>query len=1093
MRGTEELLAELDQREVRLWLDGDTVRCSAPKNVLTASLKAELTEHKARIATILRDSEPPRSEAGPLLGDVPREGMLPLAAAQERLWSLAQLSPESCVYNVSTAFRLDGLLDVEALAESLRAIQERHEVLRTSFPAQDGKPHQLISPDASIALSRTDLSHLASGEWEAAVQEALVRDMKEPFDLASAPLWRCRLLRLAPDAHVLSLVMHHIIYDGGSKEVFLAELSSLYAARARGGEALAELPLQYADFALYQNAWLEGEDADRQLSYWTERLAGSVAELSLPTDRARPMPPYQGGAQPFEIPYALADRLAARSREEQVSVYIALVAAFNALLNRYTGQQDLLVCSPAACRDDQRLENLIGYFNNVVALRTDLSGNPTLRELLGRTRETILGASAHLNLPFQRVSALPHLARTPLTRGMFSFRSLSGQTFQLEDLTVQAIDVRRQEPDFDLAMYMEERDGRLTGILEYNADLFDSATIDTLLRNFEVVIEALGDDPDGRLDKLPRFGIPAGDVEALLCRHAKIDEAVVIERLDRPWAHSSVAYLVLNEDDVPSLDEIRSYLRSELAEYRVPGALIPLDQIPLGPDGTLDEAALPSPPLTQTAQTAVGRKTAVEHVAPGTPLERQIAEIWARVLWLDREIGIHETFVDLGGHSLLSVQLVAEVESLLGRRLPVRAMRQMGTIAGFAAAIEGEPEATESDTPPESGSLAPDILHDMRAHVATWEGERVHPDALIVGLNTQGSKQAVFWCLQRYGELTQLAKHLGDDQPVYGMRSGVRVMEKTQDNIDALAEHHLEEILAIQPEGPFVIGGNCQAAQIAFQVASGLRARGHEITLLFLLEKFVAKPYAGRVALYFGEFSDRNPKLYYRDPEQAWRRYYTGPLATGEVPGPHREFFREPNVQGLTETLRSALEQAQSAPAPDSDGLDASLLPDSAYRAEVSAAEIGDVNPGEELKLRVTITNASDVAWPSYEQGGIALGNRWLDPHYEALMARGPAVQQARGQLAPEDRGVPAVGSRAPLPAELAPGASARLELRVTAPSEPGRVVLELDLVEEGVTWFRQMGSKPLRFEVMVRGRQRLTTRLRNARSVLRTIDRSWR
>ncbi len=366
------------------------------------------------------------------------------------------------------------------------------------------------------------------------------------------------------------------------------------------------------------------------------------------------------------------------------------------------------------------------------------------------------------------------------------------------------------------------------------------------------------------------------------------------------------AYLVLNEHDVPSLDTIRAHAAKVMPAFRVPAAFIPVDEMPLLPDGSVDRAALP-PPATDRS------RLGTDYVAPRTPLEQSLADIWKKVLWLDHDVGINDRFRDLGGHSLLSVQLVVEIEKTLARPVPARALATLDTVAGLAAALE-QGDAAPGDAQALAGSsvLPQDIYHGLRSHTASWEGKRASADSVMVGLNTEGARQALFWCLQRYQELTQLAKYLGPEQPVYGMRSGNRVMVKTQDNIDLLARHYVGEILAVQPQGPYLIGGNCQAALIAFQVASQLRQLGHEITLLVMQEKFAPFPYDGPVALLFGDHSDYNPLRYFRQPERGWHKYYTGPVAFSEIQGGHGQFFREPNVQVLTSTIKKYVDAAQA-------------------------------------------------------------------------------------------------------------------------------------------------------------------------------------
>jgi hypothetical protein len=295
--------------------------------------------------------------------------------------------------------------------------------------------------------------------------------------------------------------------------------------------------------------------------------------------------------------------------------------------------------------------------------------------------------------------------------------------------------------------------------------------------------------------------------------------------------------------------------------------------------------------------------------------------------------------------------------------------------------------------------------------------------------------------LQRHKELAQLAKYLGPEQPIYGMRSGHRVMVKDDANHEALAAHYVSEILAIQPAGPFLIGGNCQAAQIAFEIASQLTALGHEITLLMLQEKFIPRRYAGRVALLFGDRSKFNLYRYFRNPEFGWGKYYSGQFSVDIIRGAHGEFHREPNIQALTAALRRRIEESQQAAAGDAPlrTIDHyQRLGPSAYRAKLAAAEISPAERGSELRIPVAVTNASPETWAASDRSGIALGNRWRD-------ATGAMIESLDG--------------RSPLPSELPPGSTVSMEIVVKTPMKPGEWILELDMVDEGIAWFSDHGS----------------------------------
>jgi acyl carrier protein len=1052
MSSLSEFLGKLASMEIKLWADGGKLRCSGPDHLMTPELESEVSARKSELLAFLERANRPEDSAGNDLVRVQRGVEIPLSHGQERLWLLSEMESVESAYNTFAIFRLAGDLDVWALEQSVDLLQRRHEILRTTFPSDNGRPRQLISPANPWILPRadiaTDLRQLPPERREPEIRRLLQSEVQQPFDLKAGPLWRARLLRLGEKEHVLSFTMHHIIFDGGSKVVFLRELALFYEAFSAGKIVeISEMPIQYADFACWQRKRLQGEVLKSQFSYWKKQLDGA-SELRLPTDHPKsPAATFRGGNRAFELPDTLAEALAGLSRREQASLFNTLLAALCALLHRYTDQDDLVVCSPFACRDRAELQGLIGYFNNIIVLRADLSADPSFRELIGRVRRAALEASENQNLPFQRLAELPHLARTPLTRGMFSFQDTSSRTLDLPGIVATSIDIRKEAADFDLAMYMESVGGSLSGVLEYNADVFDDQTISRMLQNFQTVLENVTADPDQRLSSLPRMGKELSEIEALLTSHAKIDKAVVV-----PLQHhlASVAYLVLNEYDVPSLEEIRAFTRAQLPDYLVPNAFVPLDEIPLAADGSVDRSALLLPVIAR------GRPENA-YVAPRTALERKLAEIWRKVLWLDQDVGIHDRFLDLGGHSLLSVQLAIELEKELHRTLPVKALSQLSTIAELAGILEQEEESSPTAQSLGGGAYgpallqhSPEIYNGLRAFTAAWQGQRATPESVMVGLNTNGSKQALFWCLQRYQELTQLAKYLGPDQPTYGMRSGNRVMVKNQENIKALAAHYVGEILAVQPKGPFLVGGNCQAAQIAFQIAGQLTDLGHEITLLCLQEKFIPQHYSGRVALLFGSESKFNPYLWFRRPEFGWKKFYTGEFSVNIVSGAHGQFFREPNIQVLVDALRRRIEEAQrepaqSAPARTED--DFQRLPEAAYQAKLTARGSWTAESGQEIKIPVEVKNMSCETWRSSDKSGIAVVNRWLS-------AKGKVVQWLDG--------------RAPLIRDMKPGSTEEIELTVRTPGKAGRWILELDLIDEGVTWFKDQGSPVIQLQVNV-------------------------
>ena len=357
---------------------------------------------------------------------------LPLSFGQQRLWFLDRLEPGSSAYNLSRALRLRGALDVAVLRRALDEIVRRHEPLRTVFSAADGEPVQVVLPAVAVELAVEDLSILPADAREADAARRASEAAAAPFDLARGPLFRAALLRLAADEHVLLLAMHHAVGDGWSIGVLFREIEALYAAFLAGAPSpLAPLPLRYADHALRQRAELAGEALDRPLDWWRTRLQGAPALLELPTDRPRPaVQSHRGAVLRFTLPPELGGRLSAVGRAEGATLFMTVLAAFQLLLARYSGQDDVVVGTPVAGRTRPELEGLIGFFANTLALRTDLSGDPTFGQLLRRVREATLGAFAHQELPFEKlVEALQperSLAHAPVFQVALALQDAAG-------------------------------------------------------------------------------------------------------------------------------------------------------------------------------------------------------------------------------------------------------------------------------------------------------------------------------------------------------------------------------------------------------------------------------------------------------------------------------------------------------------------------------------------------------------------------------------------------------------------------------------------------------------------------------------------
>ncbi|HEU4561131.1 MAG TPA: amino acid adenylation domain-containing protein, partial [Longimicrobium sp.] len=453
----------------------------------------------------MRRAEP---SALPPVVPVERTGALPLSFAQERLWFIDRLEPGSAVYNIPVARRLEGALDRAALERSLGEIVRRHEALRTVFAEADGSPVQVIAPFGGFALPVEDLSGLGEADREAAARRRAGEEMQRPFDLAAGPLFRAALLRLGAEDHVLLLSMHHIVSDGWSMGVLFRELSALYEAYREGRESpLPKLGVQYADHAVWQRDQLDGEALDRQLAYWRARLAGAPELLELPTDRPRPaVQTYRGAHERIELPGDLLERLRALARSEGATLYMVGLGAFQVLLSKYSGSDDIVVGSPVAGRTRKEVEGLIGFFVNTLVLRTDLGGDPGFREILRRVREATLGAYDHQEVPFEKLVAELQPARSlghsPLFQVMFSLDHASGADSVLAGLEMKPVGAERETAKFDLSLGLVEGPRGGWASLSYSTDLFERGTILRMLGHLERVLEQVAEDPDRRLSGL---------------------------------------------------------------------------------------------------------------------------------------------------------------------------------------------------------------------------------------------------------------------------------------------------------------------------------------------------------------------------------------------------------------------------------------------------------------------------------------------------------------------------------------------------------------------------------------------------------------
>ncbi|MCG6135477.1 MAG: non-ribosomal peptide synthase/polyketide synthase [Nostoc sp. LLA-1] len=434
---------------------------------------------------------------------------IPLSYAQQRLWFLDQFEPNSTLYNIPVGLRLVGTINVVALEQSLIEIIHRHEALRTNLVTVDGKPLQIIQTQTNWTVTVVDLQHLPVTEQKTAAQKLVQQQTIEPFDLESEALIRATLVVLSPTEQWLSVCMHHIVSDGWSMSVFVQELTALYNAYSQSEPSpLLPLPIQYADFALWQRQWLQGEVLKSQLGYWKQQLANAPTFLPLPTDRPRPaVQTFNGAHLEFTLSVELTQKLVKLSQQQGCTLFMTLLAAYNTLLYRYTGQTDILVGTPIANRDRTELESLIGFFVNTLVMRTNLAENPSFSELLPRLREMALSAYVHQDLPFEMlVEALQperDMSHTPLFQVMFVLQNTPASQLELTGLSVSELPIETSTTKFDLTLVMENTTTGLVGWWQYNTDLFDSSTIERMMGHFVTLLEAIVANPQERISQLP--------------------------------------------------------------------------------------------------------------------------------------------------------------------------------------------------------------------------------------------------------------------------------------------------------------------------------------------------------------------------------------------------------------------------------------------------------------------------------------------------------------------------------------------------------------------------------------------------------------
>jgi Condensation domain/Phosphopantetheine attachment site/Thioesterase domain len=680
-----------------------------------------------------------------------REGETPLSFEQQQQWRLAQAAPDIPLYRECVTLRLPGPLDVATLERSFSEIIRRHEAWRTSFPLVDGVPVQRIHPPHPIRLPLVDLSDRPAPTREAEAVQIASADAQAPFDLSSGPLLRATLVRLDDTEHRLYLTLHTTIVDCSClADVFLLELQVLYDAfRAGKSSPLPPLPLQYADYANWQRHALGEEALAKHLVYWKLQLHDAPYTIALPTDRPRsPAHTYQGDTYGFAFPERLSDDIKALSRREGVTMFMTLIAAFATLLYRMSGQTDIVIGTASGTnRLRPEFHGMLGRMVNTLALRIDLSGNPSFLDLLRRTRAITGEAYSHQDAPFDLV--LESLQAERVTDQASKNGQLSVMLLLEPPPTVLecgwtfAVDAKTATSACDLSLVVSDGSAGLAGRWEYFTDLFHSSSIAQMAAAWQSLLDSIVRDPSQRI------------------------------------SHVSCPILTVSH---PSISE-------STTPYQ------------------------PAPSTEQTREVA--------DTAPRTLLQQQLVAIWGELL-AARPIGIRDNFFDLGGHSLLAARAITRIEQACGKTISVADFFADATIEHVAEHLLAMEE------PASQAAQAQNLVSSS------------YP--MVTEVHKSGSRQPLFFFHGNYHGspiwVMQMARDLGPDQPVYLFEPG-RLDGRVAPTLEAYVTEQLKVVLSTQPEGPYLLGGSCGGAVVAFEIAQQLRARGQQVALLALMEPAV--------------------------------------------------------------------------------------------------------------------------------------------------------------------------------------------------------------------------------------------------------------
>jgi len=814
----------------------------------------------------------------------------PASLAQQRLWFLDQLGPKSTAYNVHFGLWLRGPLDLRALHSSLQELTNRHAGLRTVFRLEGGELVQVVANHLAVRLPVTDISRSPDPDGEH--YQLAKAEVEKSFDLSKGPLFRARVIRVTSTDHVLLCVMHHIVTDSWSVQIMAKELSAVYGAFSNQRPSpLPELPISYGDYSEWQRKWFKTAKVQQQLNFWKDELEDAPPVLELRTQGPRSSEQtFEGASQEIPLGDEITSGIKALAVRLQATPFMLLLAAFKILLYRASGQPDLLVGVPVAGRNSVETEGLVGFFVNTLVLRDDLFFNPPFADLVAQVRETTLRAFANADVPFEKVVEFlqpeRNLSHNPIFQVMFSVIKAAVQSDTFGDLTAFSYTVAPTKSILDLSMtIIEGKGGQFWAQIDYNTDLFRSEDVSRMLADYSTLLKAILDSPEKRIADLAISDLPVGD---------------------RPIAQTAVD--------------------------RTAGCSLPVRSSSKQKTFTLSSTRGPKP------------------FRPDEPIreeEKLLVGIWSDLLHLP-VVGIDDNFFEVGGHSLLAAQLIAQVQSATGRKIAVSAVFRAPTIRAFAQLLRDD-------------SLA-------------------EPDPIAMKLHGNGNDPIPFFAVAAPGVDTfgfaHMARHLPSDQSTYKLQAPAPIVSGrpfTSDELQALARQYVSAMRSTQPHGPYCLGAMCEGVPIAQQMILQLEAEGEGVGLFTIFDTWVLENSQIRslwaVDYYMQRFRNfralsldekfatmrrvftritapgtinsgsgwnraywpqkdfqpprfrapvllfkrpRQPFFYVRDPQMGWGSRSEGGVETCELNCGHYEMLREPHVRLVGQTLGNRLEKLRN-------------------------------------------------------------------------------------------------------------------------------------------------------------------------------------